>query len=146
MIVQMAGIPDSVKKRKATAGRVILAKGVSTGHDHSFSAKEVEGFDGPDNKEFFNVKGRDMDFALPAIRDWKRQVMVNHPDFGMIEFSKSDVSISENTVIVKGKFALLEHQEHTAIAVPSGHYSGGASNGRINQHEYSPERIRNVQD
>lgn len=151
MIERVTKIPEAAQKQK-TKGRVILAYGEVTGHHHSFAATEVASFTAKDGAEYFDVKGQSLKFRLPIVRQWRSQVMVNHPQHGMIEFAASDVVIENNQVVADGKFALLFHgndarteSDHTMQAIPAGLYKG-ASAGKSIQREYSPEEIRNVAD
>lgn len=151
MIERVSKIPASAQKRTAK-GRVILAFGEVTGHHHSFAGVDVSSFATKEGDEYFEVKGQSLKFRLPIVRQWRSQVMVNHPQHGMIEFAASDVEIEGNQVVADGKFALLFHgndacteSDHTMQAIPAGLYKG-ASAGKSIQREYSPEEIRNVAD
>lgn len=151
MIERVTTIPKSAQEQKAK-GRVILAFGEVTGHHHSFAAAEVASFRAKDGDEYFDIKGQPLKFRLPIVRQWRSQVMVNHPQHGLIEFAESDVVIDGNQVVADGKFALLFHgndarteSDHTMQAIPAGLYKGGSA-GKSIQREYSPEEIRNVAD
>jgi hypothetical protein len=150
MIERVSEIPKEAKK--LPVGRVILAYGEVTGHHHSFAANEVESFKAEDGCEYFNVKGKPLQWSLPVVRSWRNQVMVKHPSHGFIEFAESDVVIESGKVIVDGSFSLLFHgndarteSDHTMQGIPAALYKGGSA-GRSIQREYSPEEIRNVAD
>lgn len=145
LIERIALIPSTAVKQKR-AKRVILAHGEVTGHHHSFATADVDRFAGDDGAEFFQVRGKALNFTLPLVREWKSQVMVKHPKLGLIEFARADVTVKDGAVVVDGAFALLVHQEHTVQAIPAGAYRGGTTSGRVRQCEYSPEALKNVQD
>jgi len=125
--------------------RVILAHGEVTGHHHSFDSGVVDEYRNESGDQFFNVRGNPLRLSLKVLREWRNQVLVKHPTLGLIEFSKSDVSVENGVAWIDGDFALLKHQEHAAQGIPAGFYRGGVD-GKVRQREYSPEEIRNVQD
>jgi hypothetical protein len=146
LIARIAALPVKLKKAALEGGKVILAHGEVTGHAHAFAPTDAEKFTDERGAEFFNVKGRPLHFNLPLVRRWKDQVMVNHPELGMIEFYVHDVQVVANRVVVAGDFGLLKHDEHTAQGIPAGIYRGAGMNGTVRQREYSPEEIRRVAD
>jgi hypothetical protein len=146
LIARIDSLPVKLKKAALEGGKVILAHGEVTGHAHAFAATDAEKFTDGTGAEFFNVKGRKMDFTLPILRRWKKQVMVKHPELGVIEFAESDVAVNGDQVTVAGEFGLLRHDEHTAHGIPAGTYRGAGMKGTVRQREYSPEEIRRVAD
>jgi hypothetical protein len=143
LIERVSKIPSSAKKQKS-GPRVILALGEVTGHHHSFDGGTVTEY-ADEEKRYFEVRGCPITMKLPMVRYWKKQLLVKHPSFGMMEFSESDVRVVGDEVEIEGYFGLLEHQEHFAHAIPAGIYHG-AVGGTVNQREYSPEAIRRVAD
>lgn len=146
LIQRLDALPPDLKPVPADGGKIVLAHGEVTGHAHCFAATEAEKFTDGSGREFFNVKGRCLDFTLPLVRRWKNQVMVKHPTMGVIEFAERDVRIIEDQVTVVGDFALLRHDEHTAHGIPAGPYGGAGMQGTVRQREYSPVVIRRVAD
>lgn len=147
IIERVSALPKGLQVVPRDGGRVILAYGEVTGHAHAFLEKGTQKLTDKVGQEFFKIEGREMDFELTAEREWKNQVMVRHPEFGLIEFAKSDVTVLGKRVVVKGEFALLKHDEHNTQAIPAGFYRGGnAADGKVYQREYSPEEIRRVAD
>lgn len=146
-IQRIASLPKKLKLVERDAGRVILAHGEVTGHAHAFTSPNTKKFTDDQGREFFEVGGSEIKATLPIVRRWKDQVMVKHPELGVIEFAESDVQVIGDTVVIDGSFDLLKHDEHHAHGVPSGFYRGGNdANGTVRQREYSPEAIRNVAD
>jgi hypothetical protein len=145
-IARIASLPAKLKKAALEGGKVILAHGEVTGHAHAFAASDATKFTDESGAEFFDVKGRRFDFTLPIVRRWKNQVMVHHPELGVIEFAEVDVQVDGNEVTVTGNFGLLKHDEHTAHGIPAGTYRGAGMKGTVRQREYSPEAIRRVAD
>lgn len=145
-IQRISQIPKGLKKSKVNGGLVILAHGEVTGHHHSFVSLEVEKLEAENGDEYFKIKGRKIQTCLPILRLWKNQVMVNHPEFGIMEFAKHDVVIEGNDVVIEGNFGLLRHQEHNLQGIPEGLYKGTGAGNRVRQREYSPEAIRNNAD
>jgi hypothetical protein len=146
MIERIDKLPTGLKKQDAENGRVILAHGEVTGHAHSFAANRATKLVAENGAEFFRVKGEEIKTKLPIVRQWKNQVMVNHPVLGMIEFAIADVEIDGGEVEIDGEFGLLRHDEHSTHAVPAGLYRGAGATGTVRQREYTPEAIRNVAD
>lgn len=146
LIARIDSLPALLTKSALEGGKVILAHGEVTGHAHAFAATDAEKFTDGSGREFFNVKGRALDFTLPIVRRWKNQVMVKHPKLGVVEFAECDVQVNGDQVTVKGDFGLLRHDEHTAHGIPAGSYQGAGMKGTVRQREYSPEEIRRVAD
>jgi len=145
-IERIASLPASLKPVALESGKVILAHGEVTGHHHAFAATDCEKFTDSTGAEFFKVKGQPLNLTLPLVRQWKGQVMVNHSELGLIEFSENDVEVRNGMVIATGNFGLLKHDEHNAHGIPAGIYKGAGASGTVRQREYSPEAIRNVMD
>ena len=146
-IQRIDSLPRNLKLVDREAGRVILAHGEVTGHAHAFLGADTKKFTDEQGREFFDVRGQPIRANLPIMRRWKSQVMVNHPEHGIIEFAETDVQVIGDRVVVDGSFELLKHDEHHAHGVPSGLYRGANdANGTVRQREYSPEAIRNVTD
>ncbi len=146
MIERISSLPSKLTRAANESGKVILAHGEVTGHAHSFAETDAVKFTDQAGGEYFDVKGRALDFTLPIMRRWKQQVMVNHPVLGVIEFAECDVQVNGDQVTVVGDFGLLRHDEHTAHGIPAGAYRGAGAQGTVRQREYSPEAIRNVAD
>lgn len=143
-IERIAKLPKSSKAIQPSDGLVILARGEVTGHHHSFvDGDVVEMISG--NTRIFNVRGRHIQARLPILRKWREQVLVEHPEFGKIEFCVNDLTIDGNYACIDASYGLLRHQEHNTHGIPSGLYSMPME-GRGTQREYSPEEIRNVAD
>lgn len=143
LIERIAKLPAAAKPQKSK-GKVILALGEATGHHHYFDAKTASEFD-LDGRRCFDVKGRLVRARLPIVRQWKDQVMVDHPTLGKIEFSVADVEIDGSEVLIDGNFGLLTHQEHTALGIPAGLYAMPKTDRGV-QREYHPQEIRRVAD
>ena len=138
-----------LKKVEAQNGLIILAHGELTGHHHSFAGDEVEKSEAVGGEEYYRIKGKKIHARLKILREWKNQVMVNHPKYGIIEFSKNDVtieSVESDHVVIDGKFAFLQHQEHNKQGIPEGYYKGAGIGDRVRQREYTPRAIRNNAD
>lgn len=146
MIERIEQLPADFKAAPLENGRVILAHGEVTGHAHAFAEEDAQKFVAPEGDEFFRVIGQRFVITLDVIRRWRGQVMVKHPEHGLIEFATRDVTDNGDTVTIRGKFGLLKHDEHTAQGIPAGYYRGAQSDGTVRQREYTPEAIRNVQD
>jgi hypothetical protein len=141
LLMPIAKLPEKIKRVRRENGLIILARGEATGHHHFIDDKgcallEAEA---PGDR-FLMARGRSIQARLPMVRRWKNQVMVNHPEFGLIEFATDDVTIAKGFVEIDGNFSLLQHQEHTAQAIPDDNYR------HVQQREYSPTAIRNVAD
>lgn len=145
-IERVGSLPAKLTKVARENGRVILAHGEVTGHAHAFEEAVAEKFVTETGEEFFKVGGTQIYATLPILRHWKNQVMVRHPELGVIEFYEQDVAIIGDEVMIDGEFGLLKHDEHNAHGVPAGFYRGGADKGKTRQREYSPEAIRLVAD
>ena len=124
---------------------IILARGEATGHHHGFAADVVDEYRDDAGQRFFAVRGKPLKDRLRVIREWKNQVLVEHPQFGLIEFAKSDVFVEDGMAGIEGDFAVLRHEEHTAQGIPAGFYRGGVG-GEVQQREYTPQEVRNVRD
>jgi len=146
MIQRIAKLPENLKSVVPENGKVILAHGEVTGHHHAFDSTVAERLVDETGAEFFRVSGVPIKGEFQIIRRWRNQVMVNHPEYGMIEFAESDVHIVDDAVVIDGNYGLLTHQEHATHAIPAGFYTGGSAGSRVRQREYSPEAIRNVAD
>lgn len=146
MLTRIDALPAKLKKQPASNARVILALGEVSNHHHSFAANQATKLVGEDGSEYFRLTGQKLTCKLKIVRRWRSQVMVNHPEFGNIEFAESDVKIVRGYVHLDGDFALLTHQEHTIHGIPAGLYQGAGAGKRVRQTEYSPEMIRNVAD
>lgn len=147
LIERIGSLPKKLTPIKRENGRVILAHGEATGHVHAFLGTDTKKFRDDRGREFFEVCGQEIKVTLLIVRRWKNQIMVNHPDLGIIEFALSDVNICGSDAVIDGNFELLKHDEHHALGVPSGYYRGGNdANGTVRQREYSPEAIRDVAD
>lgn len=145
-IERISSLPAKLTKVARENGRVILAHGEVTGHAHAFEEAVAEKLVAENGAEFFVVGGTHIRATLPIIRRWKKQVMVKHPQLGVIEFHEADVVEIGDSVQIDGEFGLLKHDEHHAHGVPAGFYRGGGDKQKTRQREYSPEEIRNVQD
>lgn len=146
LIQSIDSLPTQLSKVELENGRVILAHGEVTGHAHAFSGTDADKFVDSYGAEYFNVRGNRLTCSLPIMRRWHSQVMVNHPEFGVIEFAESDVKIDGETVTIDGDFALLNHEEHSVQGIPAGLYKGAGATGTVHQREYSPEATHNVED
>lgn len=146
LIQQIASLPSKLNPVPRENGRIVLAHGEVTGHAHALAEAGTKKFTGEDGAEYFDVKGPHLKFALPIVREWRGQVMVNHPKLGIIEFAKADVEIRADEVVVNGAFGLLKHDEHNTQGIPAGLYKGGGATGIVRQREYTPTAIRNVAD
>lgn len=146
LIERISSMPAKLKAIAQEHGLVVLAHGEVTGHHHAFAGAVAEKFVDEKGAEFFDVKGERLSFRLPIARLWKNQVMVDHPDHGLIEFCAADVEIIENQVVVDGDYGLLKHDEHHTHGIPAGLYKGAGWNATVRQREYSPEALRNVAD
>lgn len=145
-IERIGSLPAKLNKVARENGRVILAHGEVTGHAHSFAEDVAQKYTDEKGAEFFTVGGTPIQATLPVLRRWKKQVMVHHPELGIIEFHQGDVEIIGDQVTVDGEFGLLKHDEHHAHGVPAGFYRGGADGGKVRQREYTPQGIRNTAD
>lgn len=146
MIERIEKLPTDFKAIPLDGGRIVLAHGEVTGHAHAFSPEHAEKFVAPEGDEFFKVTGERIVATLDIVRRWKSQVMVKHPELGLIEFAEQDLIIEGDRAKIRGRFGILTHDEHTAQAIPAGYYRGSSDSGTVRQREYSPEAIRNVQD
>lgn len=148
LLERVAKIParDSLRRVPPENCRVVLAHGEVTGHAHVFDVADVTKFESVQGQEFFEVIGRKLEFRLPVVRRWRNQVMVKHPELGLIEFAVQDVQLRGDDVEVSGKFGLLKHDEHTAQGIPAGLYRGGSAGEQVRQREYSLGEARYVQD
>lgn len=147
LIERVSSFPAKLTPVARENGRVILAHGEVTGHAHAFLEKGTTKFTDGAGGEFFEVKGQRILAELPIERHWRQQVLVRHPDLGLIEFAETDVRVRGETVLIDGEFGLLKHDEHNAQGIPAGLYRGGnAADKTVRQREYSPEEIRRVQD
>ena len=146
-IERVSSLPSGLKPIPLESGKVILAYGEVTGHHHAFAAEDCEKYIDDNGGEFFKVNGRDFNnIKLPILRRWNSQVMVDHPEYGIIEFAVVDVLVEGNSVTIPGRVGLLVHDEHTAHGIAAGVYKGAGATGTVRQREYSPEAIRNVAD
>jgi hypothetical protein len=146
LIERIKKLPANLTKVSHENGLVILAHGEVTGHAHSFASAEVEKLMDDDGGEFFRVDGQQIKATLPLIRAWRNQVMVEHPELGLIEFAREDVTVRGDVVEIDGMFGLLKHHEHHAHGVPAGFYRGGSAGDSVRQSEYAPDEIRTVGD
>ena len=145
-IERIASLAANLNPVPLEEGKVILAHGEVTGHHHAFCSEEAEKFIDEKGAEYFRIKGRHIDLRLPVIRQWKGQVLVQHPDEGIIEFSLADVEMENDQAHISGDFAMLKHDEHNAQGIPAGLYKGSGADGKVRQREYSPSEIRLVLD
>lgn len=148
LIERIAALPTQLNDSKHVTdnGRTILAYGEVTGHAHAFQADKCRKLVSEAGEEYFHVTGDRLQIKLPVVRQWKNQVLTNHPEFGPIEFAVSDVEIEDGCVIVDGDYGLLRHDEHNTHAIPAGFYKGASSGNQVRQREYSPAAIRSVAD
>lgn len=146
LLERIEKMPAGLTAAKRDAGRVVLAYGEVTGHAHALTEPGTRKLTDEKGAEFFEVKGQHLRFNLPLIRRWKGQVMVNHPEFGVIEFAEADVEVRLDRVIADGEFGLLKHDEHNTQGIPAGLYKGGGADRTVHQREYTPERILRVAD
>lgn len=146
MLQRIETLPSNLKPVTPEDGKVILAHGEVTGHHHSFSAAAAERLTDDTGSEYFRVTGTPLKGEFPIVRQWNNQVMINHPEHGMIEFYTGDICVIGDTVKLDGNYGLLTHQEHNTHGIPAGFYIGGGASGKVRQREYSPEAIRNVAD
>lgn len=159
LIERIAELPDSAKQQKVK-GPVILAHGEVTGHAHAFVDGDARAFKDAAGVEYYDVVGRPIRANLPIIRRWNDQVLVNHPQLGMIEFAVCDITIEKNRAVIDGAFGLLthldirapkrlQHEDHHTAGIPAGLYQGGTigTGARdVQQREYTPQEIRRAQD
>ena len=145
-IERIDALPTNIKPAKLNNGKVILALGEVTGHAHSFVAEDAEKLTSEKGEEFFRVTGRPLTFQLPILRQWKNQVMVQHPTLGVIEFARCDVTVEDNQVVVDDDFGLLRHDELQVHAIPAGLYKGSGMNGTVQQRQYTPAAIVRAND
>lgn len=138
--------PKDLKQQDRDKGRVILAYGETTGHAHAFTEPATKKFVDSGGGEYFEVRGRDFRCNLPIVRQWRGQVLVDHPEFGLVEFAAADVEIRDGRATIAGEFALLRHDEHNTQGIPAGLYKGGGAERTVHQREYSPEELRRVAD
>lgn len=135
-IESISSLPAGLRKAPLEDGQVILAHGEVTGHAHIFDPSDATKLLGEGESEFFNVTGRAIKATLPIVRRWRNQVMVNHPQLGVIEFNVDTITIDGGNVVIDGEYGLLRHDEHHAHGIPKGLYAGGASKGQVRQREY----------
>lgn len=138
MIQTIMSLPTGLRRAPLENGRVVLAHGEVTGHAHVFDPSDATKLLGDDGAEFFEVGGRRIKATMPIERRWRNQVMVRHPELGLIEFNVDTVEIVGDQVIVDGDFGLLRHDEHKAQGVPAGLYVGASDKKQVRQREYTP--------
>lgn len=146
LIERIASLPQNLKPVARENGRVILAHGEVTGRAHAFTERTTNKFTDESGAEFFEVTGPEIVANLPILRRWRSQVLVNHPEFGAIEFAESDITIHGERAIISGEFGLLKHDEHNTHGVPAGFYRGAGADKTVHQREYSPQGIRRSTD
>lgn len=89
---------------------------------------------------FLKVKGDHSGPLSGKLVEDRGKSFVADTDLGRVVFSKEHARIDGGEIITNADFSLLQHDEHTAHAVPTNNY-------RVTrQREYSPEAIRNVAD
>lgn len=87
-----------------------------------------------------SVAGVEFKEPMPVI-ERRGGSVVARTHVGPVMFADADVHEAAGMIRVRGKFGVLEHQEHTPLAIPAGTYQR-----RGTQREYAPEAIRSVID
>jgi hypothetical protein len=146
LIESVEKLPSGLTQAKPEHGKTVLAYGEVTGHHHAFDLEDCTKYTDKDGGEFFEVKGKEIKASLKIVRQWKNQVLVEHPTHGLIEFSKDQVKIEGGKALISDWFGFLKHDEHYTQAIPKGFYKGAGADKTVHQREYSPQEIRRVQD
>lgn len=146
LLERIAALPSGLQLVPRDKGRVILAYGEVTGHAHALLEAGTQKFTGEKGAEFFEVCGARIQTTLPFVRRLRGQVMVKHPELGLIEFAECDVDVIGDQVHVDGEFGLLKHDEHNTQGIPAGLYKGAGADKTVHQREYTPTAIVRVAD
>ena len=140
LLERIALLPKKLTKVASENGRVILAHGSATGHSHSIDAADAEMFLAPDGTHYLRVTSRPIKTTLRLQGEGGGRLLVKSQKLGPIQFAEGDIEVVAGVAKINGVFALLQHDEHSAQALPVGDYLISR------QSEFDPQEVRRVQD
>lgn len=144
-----------VSKIPATAaactiqGDIILAYGEATGHAHRLTPEHVRPFGRAGvwdaaAERFIQVIAKSAPAIMGVVEEFDAdtyRIATPVARNGFVRVLRSNVQMIDGGVQPNAPYALLQHEEHDAIALPNGVYRHSAP-----QREYTPEAIRAVAD